>query len=144
AGRHLGFNVAVRSIDWAPQAATQCFVIDTMGELMTYFAAVDIAFVAGSLAPIGGHNVLEPAALARPVLVGPETFNFAEITRTLVEQGGAVQFREASQLGGELVVLFGDAALRERMGAAARAVFERERGAMARTMTVIESVLQET
>ena len=143
-GRHLGFNVAVRSIDWAPQAATQCFVIDTMGELMNYFAAVDVAFVAGSIEPIGGHNVLEPAALGRPVLVGPQTFNFAEITRTLVDAGGAVQFREASQLGGEVVALLRDEPQRSRMGAAARDVFERERGALERTLRIVDEVLETT
>jgi 3-deoxy-D-manno-octulosonic-acid transferase len=142
-GRHLGFNVAVRSIDWAPTKATQCFVIDTMGELMSYYAAVDVAFVAGSLVPIGGHNVLEPAALAKPVLVGPQTFNFAEITRTLVEAGGAVQFDEATELGGLVTALLRDADQRARMGIAAREVFERERGAVARTMVIIEKTLRE-
>lgn len=141
--RHLGFKVAVRSVDWAPQVATQCFVIDTMGELMNYFAAVDVAFVAGSIEAIGGHNVLEPAALAKPVLVGPQTFNFAEITRTLVDAAGAVQFDDAAELGPDVAALMGDPARRALMGAAARDVFERERGAVARTMVIIDKTLRE-
>lgn len=139
-GRHLGFNVGVRSTDVAPATAMQCFVIDTMGELMSYFATVDVAFVAGSLAPIGGHNVLEPAALAKPVLVGPLTFNFAEITRTLVKDGGAARLRDGAELGGYVSELLADTERRQRMGMAARRVFERERGAVIRTMQVLERV----
>ena len=63
-----------------PTSDTQCFVVDTLGELLRFYAAADVAFVGGSLVPIGGHNVLEPAALSVPVIVGPQTFNFAEIT----------------------------------------------------------------
>lgn len=143
-GRHLGFSVGVRSIDEAPSSAMQCFVIDTMGELMNYFAAVDVAFVAGSLVPIGGHNVLEPAALAKPVLVGPLTFNFAEITRTLVKDGGAMRVKNAEALGIAVNDLLADTVRRQRMGMAARQVFERERGAVIRTMQVLDRVYAET
>ena len=143
-GRHLGFNMAVRSVDVAPGTATQCFVIDTMGELMTYYAAVDVAFVAGSLIPIGGHNVLEPAALAKPVLVGPETFNFAEITNTLVNAGGGIRLQDATELGSRVTELLRDADRRIRMGYDARQVFERERGAVTRTMVLLERVFNET
>lgn len=143
-GRHLGLSVGVRSTDQAPRPGMQCFVIDTMGELMTYFAAVDVAFVAGSLVPIGGHNVLEPAALAKPVLVGPLTFNFAEITRTLVKNGGAIRIKDASRLGGSINELLADKLRRQRMGMAAREVFERERGAVIRTMQVLDRVYEQT
>src|SRR5579875_2093878 len=83
--RNLGFTVATHGAGDAPGSGCQCFVINAMGVLMRYFAAADLAFVGGSLVPIGGHNVLEPAALSRPVLVGPHTFNFEEITRSLIE-----------------------------------------------------------
>lgn len=140
-GRHLGFKMAVRSELGAPSPGTQCFVIDTMGELMRYYAASDVAFVGGSLAPIGGHNVLEPAALAKPVLVGPRTFNFAEITRTLIDAAGGKRIHDSAELGLEVVELLRDLDLRQRMGMAARGVFERERGAVGRTMSVLENVL---
>ncbi|MGA9828500.1 MAG: lipid IV(A) 3-deoxy-D-manno-octulosonic acid transferase, partial [Rhodanobacteraceae bacterium] len=82
--RALGFRTETRSEDERPDPSCQCFVIDTMGELMGFYAGADVAFVGGSLVPVGGHNLLEPAALMKPVLVGPHTFNFAEITEGLI------------------------------------------------------------
>jgi 3-deoxy-D-manno-octulosonic-acid transferase len=140
--RSLGFTVATRSADRVP-GAQQVFVIDAMGELMPFYAATDIAFVGGSLVPIGGHNVLEPAALARPVLVGPHTFNFEEITLTLIREGGARRVPHAEQLGMEVLELLRDGRLRERMGRDARRVFDSERGAVGRVMKLVDDILQE-
>ncbi|HET6632142.1 MAG TPA: lipid IV(A) 3-deoxy-D-manno-octulosonic acid transferase [Rhodanobacteraceae bacterium] len=136
--RNLGFRVATRSEDSLARPSTQCFVIDSMGEMMRFFASADVAFVGGSLVTRGGHNVLEPAALGRPVLVGPYTFNFAEITRTLVAAGGARRVEDSSQLGAVVCELLSDPGQRQRMGAHACAVFDGERGAVARTMALIE------
>ncbi|MEO8670668.1 MAG: lipid IV(A) 3-deoxy-D-manno-octulosonic acid transferase [Tahibacter sp.] len=141
--RSFGYNTRTRSEDVSAQVETQCFVVDTLGELLRYFACCDIAFVGGSLVPIGGHNVLEPAALSVPVVVGPNTFNFAEITRSLVSAGGALQIGEADQLAPTVLRLLGDNRKRLAMGEAARDVFERERGAVARNMAAIEQVLLE-
>src|SRR5579883_3681924 len=135
--RNLGFTVATHGAGDAPGSGCQCFVINAMGVLMRYFAAADLAFVGGSLVPIGGHNVLEPAALSRPVLVGPHTFNFEEITRSLIEAGGARRVASARELGTTLLQLLRDPAERFRMGAAARAVCARERGAVRRTMVLL-------
>jgi 3-deoxy-D-manno-octulosonic-acid transferase len=140
--RNLGFSVATRSADQVP-AAHQVFVIDAMGELMPFYAAADLAFVGGSMVPIGGHNVLEPAALARPVLVGPHTFNFEEITLTLIREGGANRVPHADQLGHEALDLLRDARIRERMGRNARRVFDSERGAVGRVMELVDRVLEE-
>jgi 3-deoxy-D-manno-octulosonic-acid transferase len=140
--RSLGFTVATRSADRVP-GAQQVFVIDAMGELMPFYAAADIAFVGGSLVPIGGHNVLEPAALARPVLIGPHTFNFEEITLTLIREGGARRVPHAEQLGLDVLDLLRDGRLRERMGRDARRVFDSERGAVGRVMELVDGVLQE-
>jgi 3-deoxy-D-manno-octulosonic-acid transferase len=140
--RSLGFTVATRSADGVP-GAHQVFVIDAMGQLMPFYAAADLAFVGGSLVPIGGHNVLEPAALARPVLVGPHTFNFEEITLTLIREGGAYRVPHAEQLGHEVLELLRDARLRERMGRDARRVFDSERGAVGRVMELVDMALQE-
>jgi 3-deoxy-D-manno-octulosonic-acid transferase len=139
----LGFALATRSVDRVPAAAHQVFVIDSMGELMPFYAAADLAFVGGSLVPIGGHNVLEPASLAKPVLVGPHTFNFEEITLTLIREGGAVRVADQRQLGRDALELLRDAARRGRMGEAAREVFDSERGAVGRVMTLIDGLLQE-
>lgn len=139
AARNLGFVVATHGAgDAGPD--TQCLVIDAMGVLMPYFAACDLAFVAGSLVPIGGHNVLEPAALSKPVLVGPYTFNFEEITRTMIEAGGARRIASALELGAAVHQLLRDPAALAQMGSAAHAVCVRERGAVRRTMVLLGRV----
>jgi 3-deoxy-D-manno-octulosonic-acid transferase len=118
-------------------------VIDAMGQLMPFFAAAEVAFVGGSLVPIGGHNVLEPAALSTPVLVGPHTFNFEEITLSQIQQGGAERVSDAERLGPATLQLLLDPARREHMGLAAQQVFDRERGAVQRVMQLIDTLLQE-
>jgi 3-deoxy-D-manno-octulosonic-acid transferase len=141
--RSLGFAVGTRSVDELPMPHHQVFVIDAMGQLMPFFATTDLAFVGGSLVPVGGHNVLEPAALATPVLVGPHTFNFEEITSSLIEGGGAERVMDGEQLGPAVRQLLHDDPRRMRMGLAAQQVFERERGAVRRIMQLIDGVLQE-
>jgi len=136
AARNLGFAVATHTAaDANPE--TQCLVIDSMGVMMRYFAASDLAFVAGSLVPIGGHNVLEPAALSKPVLVGPYTFNFEEITRTMIDAGAARRVASAEELGATVLELLRNPAELARMGNAARMVCARERGAARRTMVLL-------
>ena len=141
--RSLGFAVGTRSADGVPSPAHQVFVIDAMGQLMPFFAAAEVAFVGGSLVPIGGHNVLESAALSTPVLVGPHTFNFEEITRSLIDQGGAERVADSPRLGQDVLRLLRDPDKRRRMGRAAQQVFERERGAVGRIMQLIDTLLQE-
>ncbi|WP_114241778.1 lipid IV(A) 3-deoxy-D-manno-octulosonic acid transferase [Dyella sp. C9] len=141
--RSLGFTVGTRSVDRVPSSAHQVFVIDAMGELMPFYAASDLAFVGGSLVPIGGHNVLEPAALSTPVLVGPHTFNFEEITLTLIQEGGAMRVDGAEELGTAVLNLLRDKPRCERMGMVARIVFDSERGAVKRVMGMIDNLLQE-
>ncbi|WP_174236076.1 lipid IV(A) 3-deoxy-D-manno-octulosonic acid transferase [Rhodanobacter sp. L36] len=141
--RSLGFTVGTRSANAMPLPTHQVFVIDAMGQLMPFFAAADVAFVGGSLVPIGGHNVLEPAALSTPVLVGPHTFNFEEITLSLIQQGGAERVGSSDQLGHDVLQLLRDKDKRERMGLAAQKVFDRERGAVQRIMKLIDVALRE-
>lgn len=141
--RSLGFTMAMRSADRVPGESHQVFLIDSMGELMPFFASSDVAFVGGSLVPIGGHNVLEPAALSRPVLVGPHTFNFEEITLTLIRGGGARRVLQNEALGGEVLNLLHDDARCKQMGRQARVVFDSERGAVGRVMELIDQMLQE-
>ena len=141
--RSQGFTLATRSAQGAPLAGDQVFVIDAMGQLMPYFAAADVAFIGGSLVPIGGHNVLEPAALGTPALVGPHTFNFDEITLSLIGQGGAARVSNSGELAQRVLALLDDEPARQRMGRAAQAVFERERGAVGRIMQMVDATLQE-
>ena len=136
-----GFKVATRRRDRLPAADTQVFVVDTLGELMAFFAAADQAFVGGSLQEIGGHNVLEPAALGVPALVGPHTFNFQEITDLLVAAGAVLRVRDAESLAQALATGFSDPARAAARGAAGRLRIAGERGALARTMDLVEPLL---
>lgn len=103
---------------------------DSMGEMFIYFAASDLAFVGGSLMPIGGHNVLEPAALGLPVLFGPHMHNFLGARDLLLSAQAAEQCVDGSVLGQRVLALLADAPLRARMGAAGRAAVENNRGAL--------------
>nr|VFJ95382.1 MAG: 3-deoxy-D-manno-octulosonic-acid transferase [Candidatus Kentron sp. H]VFJ96097.1 MAG: 3-deoxy-D-manno-octulosonic-acid transferase [Candidatus Kentron sp. H]VFK02153.1 MAG: 3-deoxy-D-manno-octulosonic-acid transferase [Candidatus Kentron sp. H] len=122
-------------------ASIDVFIGDTMGELPMLYAASDVAFVGGSLIPIGGHNMLEPAALGLPILFGPHVFNFAGIAQDLREIGAAKQVRDEAELAGEVVRFLRDTDLRQDMGGKARAFVEENRGTLARVMTLISGFL---
>jgi 3-deoxy-D-manno-octulosonic-acid transferase len=113
-----------------------------MGELMMFYAAADVAFVAGSLAPIGGHNVLEPASLGRPVLTGPHNFNGEEMAQMLMDAGAALIVSDAEQLAHAVMGLFADANLCAVMGAAGKAALDANRGALERLMTLVDPLLE--
>jgi 3-deoxy-D-manno-octulosonic-acid transferase len=130
-----------RSRTEAVRAETQVLLLDTMGELMAFYAASDTAFVGGSLVPVGGHNLLEPASLGVPVITGPHTQNGPEIARLLIEAGGALEVADGPALAAAAAGLLADAALRERMGASARRFVESHRGTLARLLAVIEPLL---
>lgn len=134
----FGFRTRSRSRDATADHETQCFVADSLGELLRFYAASDVAFVAGSIVAIGGHNVLEPALLGKPIVVGPHTFNFAEITDLLIARGAAVRIESGDMLGEAVCALMGNEEDKRRMGAAATEVIAHERGALARTLEIIE------
>jgi 3-deoxy-D-manno-octulosonic-acid transferase len=142
--RNFGFVTRTRSEDGTASIDTQCFVVDTLGELLRFYATTDVAFVGGSLVPIGGHNVLEPAALGVPVVVGSKTFNFADITASLLDSGAAVQIDDGDALGAVIVKFLADPQLRLRTGEAARWAFEREQGSVIRTVAIIDRELEKT
>jgi 3-deoxy-D-manno-octulosonic-acid transferase len=116
-------------------------LVDTVGELAALYAAVDVAFVGGSLVPIGGHNLLEPAALGVPVVTGPHQSNAREVSLILTRENAVVQVTDAEQLAGQLEALFADPQLRRRLGASAQQVVARNRGSLERLLTLIESLL---
>jgi len=136
-----GLRVHTRSERELADAGTECFVLDSMGELLAFYAAADVAFVGGSLQAIGGHNVLEPAALGVPSVVGPHTFNFVEATTLLRDEGALLQVDDVGDLQLAIAMLLDDAPRRRAMGAAGRLTVERERGALARTMQLIAELL---
>jgi 3-deoxy-D-manno-octulosonic-acid transferase len=120
---------------------TSVLLGDTMGELMTFYAAADVAFVAGSLVPIGGHNLLEPASVGKPVLTGPHNFNGEEIAQLLIDAGAAVCVADAEQLAHNVKGLLGDAQLRTVMGVAGRSVLDANRGALDRLLRLVDPLL---
>ncbi|WP_416138667.1 lipid IV(A) 3-deoxy-D-manno-octulosonic acid transferase [Halomonas sp. HK25] len=136
-----GMSVARRSRGEWPQAATAVYLGDTMGELLALYGAADLAFVGGSLVPIGGHNLLEPAALGVPVLTGPELANFEEVAEVLREAGALVEVADEARLAAALAELFADPAERRRLGVAGRAVVVANRGALERTLDGLARLL---
>jgi 3-deoxy-D-manno-octulosonic-acid transferase len=127
-----------RSSREAVTAYTQVLLVDTLGELTSFYAAGDVAFVGGSLVPIGGHNLLEPAALARPIVVGPHNFNAADIARMLIDAGAALQVDSAGALAAALAALATDVDKRTDMGRAGQQVLQANRGALDRLLRLIE------
>lgn len=112
-----------------------------MGELTLFIAAADVAFVGGSLVPVGGHNILEPAALGVPTLFGPEMFNFLEISRMMLEKEAAVQVKDAPEIANWVQRWFGDAAERTRVGENGRSVVAENRGALERLYALVSTQL---
>jgi 3-deoxy-D-manno-octulosonic-acid transferase len=123
-------------------AQTEVLLVDTLGELMQFYAAGDLAFVGGSLVPIGGHNLLEPAALGLAALTGPHNFNAQEIADMLIEAGAVQVVTDQPSLRAAVEVLLGDPAERERRGVIGLEAVERNRGALARLLALIDPVLQ--
>ncbi len=136
-----GVNFVNRSSATSAQAV-EVLLLDTLGELLEFYAAADAAFVGGSLVPVGGHNLLEPASLGRPILTGPHQFNGEEIARLLTERGAAVIVRDAAELAARLSAWLADARECERIGALGRAAVEENRGALRRLLELIEPMIR--
>ena len=134
-----GLSVSRRSVSRLPGSA-DCLVLDTMGELLSYYAAADVAFVGGTLADIGGHNLLEPAALGKPLLFGPHTAHVKETATRLLESGAARRVLTVRDVTREVDHLFGHPVTRDRMGQAGMALVQRGRGALARTLDVLNEL----
>jgi 3-deoxy-D-manno-octulosonic-acid transferase len=117
-------------------------LVDTLGELLDFYAASDVAFVGGSLVPIGGHNLLEPAALAVPILTGPHNSNSEDIARLLVERRAAEVVHDASRLGSRVAQLLADPEERARIGELGRESVDDNRGALAKLLNLIEPLLR--
>lgn len=133
---------AERSRGHMCDARTEVYLADTLGELLMLYGAGDVAFVGGSLVPIGGHNLLEPAALGLPILTGPYTFNAEEIARLLVESGAVEVVHDAQQLATKVTALLGDPAKRAQIGAIGRAAVEENRGALERVLQLLDPVIR--
>ncbi|MFD2177062.1 lipid IV(A) 3-deoxy-D-manno-octulosonic acid transferase [Veronia pacifica] len=142
--REKALTVVCRSKKEPITAATQVYLGDTMGEMMTLFSVSDIAFMAGSLIgdKVGGHNLLEPASLAKPLLTGPSFYNFQVIGDQLIESGACqVTPVDAEHIARSLIALFNDSDDRQHRGQQALAIVNRNRGAVANTLKVLKPYL---
>jgi 3-deoxy-D-manno-octulosonic-acid transferase len=143
--REEGFVTVRRSdlpIDADPRA--DVVVLDTLGELAQVYQLATAVFVGGSLADYGGHNILEPAVFGKPIVFGPHMQNFKEIAATFVANAAAIQVHSEGELDGALRTLVMDPVGRARLGAAARALVEANRGAKDKTLAVIADLLPPT
>ncbi|HXQ26740.1 MAG TPA: 3-deoxy-D-manno-octulosonic acid transferase [Candidatus Acidoferrales bacterium] len=139
-----GWTVVRRSrLDFAAalDENADVLVLDSIGELAGLYSLADGVFVGGSLVPAGGHNILEPAWFSKPPVFGPSMENFREMAAQFLAAKAGVQVNSGSQLGKVWVQLIEDNSLRERMGSAARALSERNRGATGRSLDRIAGVL---
>ncbi len=127
------------AIDTEPRA--DAVVLDTIGELAQLYQVATVVFVGGSLVPAGGHNILEPAFYGKPIIFGPHMENFGEIAQTFLANGAAVQLRSGWEFEEALLSLMGDPVRRARLGAAARALIETNRGAKDRTLAVLSELM---
>jgi len=140
--RAEGWKVAKRSdlaIDTEPRV--DVVVLDTIGELATVYQLGTVVFVGGSIAATGGHNILEPAVFGKPIVFGPHMENFLEIAEAFVTNGAGVQLAGEEELEEAFVSLMGDPVRRARLGAAARALVEANRGANEKSVTVLSALL---
>ncbi|AVR95300.1 lipid IV(A) 3-deoxy-D-manno-octulosonic acid transferase [Pseudoduganella armeniaca] len=116
---------------------TRVVLGDSMGEMFAYYAACDVAFIGGSLMPLGGQNLIEAAALGKPVLIGQHTFNFAQVTEDALAAGGAARVADAVDLMTQAGRLLNDAEERAHVGRNALAFANQHRGATARTLALL-------
>lgn len=140
--RNAGLNSRIFSEGLGCTATTQCFVIDTMGQLMNYYACADAVFVGGSMGEQGGHNALEPAALGKAIMIGPNYCNAKEIVNELLDCGAAKRVANANEMHNVSQQILSDGLLRDQMGQAGLNLVESNRGALDLTMESIQNVLK--
>lgn len=137
-----GLRMQRRSEDIAVASDTRVLLGDSMGEMSAYYASADVAFIGGSLLPLGGQNLIEASAVGTPVLVGPHTFNFLEASREAVALGAAVRVEDAQALWAHARRLLADVTARDAMAQAGRTFAMKHRGATERTMSLIGTYLK--
>jgi 3-deoxy-D-manno-octulosonic-acid transferase len=132
-----GLHYATRSSNAIVDSSTAVLLVDTMGELLNFYAAADVAFVGGSLAPVGGHNLLEPAALSVPILAGPHLSNAQDIADRMLAAGAARCVKSTEALGDAVLKWASDVPTRLHAGQRGAEVVNANRGAVDRVMALI-------
>ena len=138
--KQAGWNIIKRSDNTNPNTGTDIVIGDTMGELLAFYGAADIAFVGGSLVPVGGHNLIEPAAWACPVISGPHLYNFSEVERLLKENNALVIAKNSDELAAAIKNWLIDEALRKDAGERAKQVADNNRGALKKLCMLIAEI----
>jgi 3-deoxy-D-manno-octulosonic-acid transferase len=142
--RKRGHAFVQRSSGERPTGAHDVFLVDTLGELQTFYAAADVAFVGGSLVPIGGHNLLEPAVLGLPMLSGPHTHNAQDIAELLAQSGALRIVRSREDLAQRVGDFFDDPERARSDGARGQEVIAQSRGAVGRLVEMVLPLLSRT
>ena len=139
--RGRGYSFTMYSDELTQSKNEDIMILDTIGQLQSYYAAADVSFVGGSLVATGGHNMLEPAALGVPVISGEYLFNFAEVSRLLEQAGALIKVKNADELAQSVVSLFQDNDRRTKMGEMAKSVVAKNRGSTEKIVKLIEEIL---
>lgn len=139
--KRSGLKIGVRSSDGFPSPGTQVFLLDSLGEMNAFYAAADVAFVGGSIASVGGHNLLEPAAFGLPVLTGPHLFQTRDTARLLGEAGALFRVHDARELAGRLARLLDSEDALRSAGEAARSCLAAGDDVLEETLGLIEPLL---
>jgi 3-deoxy-D-manno-octulosonic-acid transferase len=140
--KEQGLKSVRKSTLASPRDSRSVILLDTIGELAQFYSIGSLVFVGGSLVPSGGHNILEPAAYGQPVLFGPYMGNFLHSVKVLREVGAGIEVQGLSQLVAQAQKLLNNPPLKDKLGQAARAVVEQNRGATRRTLEIIEDYLE--
>ncbi len=139
--RKKEFNFVSRTDEKPCPKDIGVFLGDTMGELPMYYVASDVAFVGGTLVPVGGHNLLEPAALGVPIVTGPHLFNTQDIANMFSERGAFVQVQDAAELAVAVKKLLHDSVEAENMASKGRTILAENRGALQRLLDLMEPLI---
>ena len=136
------FEMSRRSQQQTVGPQTQVLLADTMGELLLWLAMANVAFVGGSLVPVGGHNTLEPLALSVPTLTGPHYMNFQVINDALIKAGALAVVQNSDELADAVLQLLNDTALVQQRRLAAEQVMSANRGAVQRQLALLQQLLE--
>jgi 3-deoxy-D-manno-octulosonic-acid transferase len=142
--QELQLQYVLRSQAKLPSLDTSVYLADSMGELMLLYGSCDIAFIGGSLIPRGGHNMLEPAVLAKAILTGPYLFNFAEISQQLIAAKAMVIVNDGQELAAWILKLMQQPMLAQTMGQNGREVVQANRGALSRNLLLLQQIISAT
>ncbi len=137
-----GLNFVARTDGVPCTPDTEVYLGDTMGDVPLFYAAAKIAFVGGSLVPIGGHNLLEPAALGLPVVTGPHLFHSQDIADKFEKVGASIAVHNAGQLAAAITDLFADEATATDIGDRGRQLVQQNKGALERLLKLLDPLLK--